>query len=513
MRILVLVSLAIAAACSQACDGAAEPSPPPPADAPSTVTQPTPGSGDDPGRGPVPAHGLRSDWYDVFADLADTRFDVPAHVQHDEATAPAKGIRGILYSARFTGGLTVPNAGELGLFLTSDDGVRVWLDGKLVIDDWRSHPPTASQAKVNVTTGAHALRIEYFQDRGSATLSVEWQPPGGARGPIPLEALTPFTTRPIDDEGKPLEGPRPTFANPVVPFDCPDPGVAFVPGLEHPRWVMACTGGAMPVRVSDDLVTWTDTGNFVIPGGKTPWSSTGARNWAPEIHRVGTGWVAHFTANDAQGRLAIGCSYAGDAEGPYTDCGESLIEDPQGVIDPTYFEDADGKRYLYFKLDGNAFGQPTPIYVHELTGDGHAVRSDSVAVQVLTNDLPWEGAVVEAPYVVKRGGYYYLFYSGNGYDARYRTGVARATSPKGPFVKMGDPVLGNGSAWVGPGHGTVITAHGRDLWFHHAWATLPDGSMDFSRGRIDVISPIAWVGDWPVVGDAGQVPAGQQMWP
>lgn len=478
---------------------------------PAAVGAPT--SSSEPNGVSTPAHGLRSDWFDVFADLADTRFDVPAHIDHDEATAPAKGVRGMLYSARFTGDLSVAAAGDLHLFVKSDDGVRVFLDGKVVLDDWHAHPPTDHEVKVTVTAGPHALRLDYFQGRGAATLSLEWQPPGGTRGPIPLEALTPSTTRPVDDKGTPLEGPRPTFTNPVIPFDCPDPGVAFVPGREHPRWVMACTGGAMPVRFSDDLVTWEDTGNFIIPGGKTPWSANGGRNWAPEIHAVGAGWVAYFTAVDAQNRLAIGCSYASAAEGPYTDCGESMIEDPAGVIDPTYFEDVDGKRYIYFKLDGNAYGQPTPIYVHELTADGHAVRSDSVPVSVLVNDLAWEGAVVEAPYVVKRGSYYYLFYSGNGYDARYRTGVARATSPKGPFVKMGDPVLGNSAAWVGPGHGTVITAHGADYFFHHAWPTLPDGSMDAARGRIDVVSPIRWVADWPVVGDGGVVPAGEQLWP
>jgi beta-xylosidase len=395
----------------------------------------------------------------------------------------------------------------------ADDGIRVFVDGKAIIEDWKPHGSTESAGKLSLTAGEHDLRVEYFQLTGDAVLSLEWQPPGGTRGPIPVELLKPLADAPVDDKGVELGGPRPTFSNPVVPFDCPDPGLVSAPTAEHPRWVMVCTGGPIPVRVSDDLVTWRDTGNFVIPGGKAPWSANGGRNWAPEIHKVGAGWVAYFTAVDAQNRLAIGCSYASAAEGPYTDCGGSLIEDPQGVIDPTFFEDTDGKRYIYFKLDGNAYGNKTPIYVHELAPDGHSVLASSVPKALITNDLAWEGGIIEAPLVVKHDEFYYLFYSGNAYDARYRTGVARATSPKGPFTKKGDPILGNNASWVGPGHGSVVAAHGKDFFFHHAWPTYPNGALDGSRGRIGVITPIEWVNGWPVLGGNGTVPAGPMPWP
>jgi beta-xylosidase len=263
----------------------------------------------------------------------------------------------------------------------------------------------------------------------------------------------------------------------------------------------------MPTRVSDDLVTWKDTGHGLIPGGKAPWSANGGRNWAPEIHKVGNGWVAYFTAVDGQNRLAIGCSYASAPEGPYTDCGDVMIYAAQGVIDPTYFEDTDGKKYIYFKLDGNAFGQPTPIYVHELAADGRSVAQGSQALALITNDQGWEAGIIEGPYVIKRGDYYYMFYSGNAYDARYRTGVARAKSPKGPFTKKGPPILGNNGFALGPGHGSIFEAQGKQYYFHHGWPTYPNGELDGSRGRIDFLSPITWgADDWPVIGDNGTVP-------
>ncbi len=477
------------------------------AEAPSPATTDSPGTSSDAGGGtssgdaepPPPAHGFRSDWFDVFAEKKATRYDVPAAIAHDEATAPAKGVRGILYSARFTASLDVPASGEIAFFVKSDDGARLFIDDEKVIDDWDMHAPKEASGKKTLTAGEHEIRIEYFQMRGGATLAVEWQLPNAARGAIPLEALRPAETAPED-------GPRPFFANPVVPFDCPDPGVTAAPG-DHPFYVMVCTGGAMRVRVSDDLVKWRDSANVILPGGKAAWSANGGRNWAPEVHKVGGSWVAYFTAVNGANRLSIGCAYASAPDGPFTDCGAPLVEHPQGVIDATFFEDKDGKRYLYYKIDGNSVGQPTPIYVRELAPNGRSFAAGSAQVQVLTNNpATWEGGVVEAPWIVEHGGEYFMFYSGNVYDDRYRTGVARAKSPKGPFTKKPGPILGNNASWVGPGHGSVLRIHGKDFFFHHAWPALANGKHDTSKGRYGLIAPIKWGSDgWPVVGNGSSV--------
>lgn len=496
-RVWPVVLALVVAACEG--DPAEEPSAASPAEAPAGQGSAVDGGSIADAAPPPPAHGLRSDWFDVFAEKRATRYDVPAAIAHDEQTAPVKGIRGILYSARFSGQLDVPSSGEITLFARSDDGVRVFVDGKTVIDDWSMHAPKESSGKVTLTAGEHDLRIEYFQMRGGATLALEWQLPNGARGPIPLEALRPASSAPED-------GPRPFFANPVVPFDCPDPGVTSAPGA-HPFFVMVCTGGAMRVRVSDDLVTWRDSANAILPGGKASWSANGGRNWAPEIHQVGSGWVAYFTAVNGANKLSIGCAHAPSPDGPFTDCGGPLVEHPQGVIDATFFEDKDGKRYLYYKIDGNSVGQPTPIYVRQLAADGRSFAAGSTQVQVLTNDpSSWEGGVVEAPWIAPHDGSYFMFYSGNVYDDRYRTGVARAKSPKGPFTKKPGPILGNNAQWVGPGHGSVLRLHGRDFFFHHAWPALPNGKHDTSKGRYGLVAPITWGSDgWPVLGNGSSV--------
>ncbi len=333
---------------------------------------------------------------------------------------------------------------------------------------------------------------------------------GGSSGdPLPMPNATPpaadvppadppaVAPPPPPGTTPPPPAPKPVpYTNPVVPQDCPDPGVLESGGTFY----MACTGGKLEIRSSKDLVTWTDTGSSILPSGKAPWAADGNRNWAPEIHEVSAGaFVAYFTASDAQGHLAIGAAHATSPTGPFTDRGGPLVQNATGVIDATFFADDDGRKYLYWKLDGNSKGQPTPIFAEELAADGLSFAAGATAHQVLVNDgSTWEGGVVEAPWVVKRSGTYYLFYSGNVYDQRYRTGVARASSPTATFTKKGMPILDNNNTWVGPGHGSVVVT-GTSWWFvHHAWPTDGAGNRDANKGREVLLDAIVWGADgWP----------------
>jgi beta-xylosidase len=142
-------------------------------------------------------------------------------------------------------------------------------------------------------------------------------------------------------------------------------------------------------------------------------------------------------------------------------------------------------------------GNPSgPIRVQELTADGLAFRGPPS--EVLRNDLDWEGRLVEAPSVVKRRGRYYLFYSGGAYDTPgYALGVARSTSPTGPFEKRGEPILRTGKRWQGPGHNCIVTLEDSDYILYHAW----EGAR-FRDVRPCLLDRVTW-GDegWPAIND------------
>jgi parallel beta-helix repeat protein len=69
-----------------------------------------------------------------------------------------------------TGSVTLP-PGQYELVVTSDDGIRVWVDDRLVIEDWSIHGP--KEDRVPIAGGAHRLRVEYFQRTGAAALQVQ----------------------------------------------------------------------------------------------------------------------------------------------------------------------------------------------------------------------------------------------------------------------------------------------------------------------------------------------------
>lgn len=67
-------------------------------------------------------------------------------------------------------------AGKWRLSTVSDDGIRVWVDGKLVVEDWTQHGPTPHDVDLDLAAGKHAIRVEHFEIDGWAALRVSLAP-------------------------------------------------------------------------------------------------------------------------------------------------------------------------------------------------------------------------------------------------------------------------------------------------------------------------------------------------
>ncbi len=80
-----------------------------------------------------------------------------------EGAAPAAGVGPEHYSIRWTGAVAAPRAGRYQVVTHADDGIRVFLDGRLVLDDWHDHAPTVTRANVDLAPGEHAVVVEYYQ--------------------------------------------------------------------------------------------------------------------------------------------------------------------------------------------------------------------------------------------------------------------------------------------------------------------------------------------------------------
>jgi len=65
--------------------------------------------------------------------------------------------------------------GTYRFFVEHDDGVRIWVDDQLIIDEWYETGPVTHQADVVLITGGHELRVEYFEGSGDARIRVWWE--------------------------------------------------------------------------------------------------------------------------------------------------------------------------------------------------------------------------------------------------------------------------------------------------------------------------------------------------
>lgn len=86
--------------------------------------------------------------------------------------SPANGVGSDHFATTANGTFDI-ESGNYNLEVTADDGVRVWLDDKLLIDEWHYSAPTTYTKPVKLTTGKHKLRVEHFEIDGYSTLVVK----------------------------------------------------------------------------------------------------------------------------------------------------------------------------------------------------------------------------------------------------------------------------------------------------------------------------------------------------
>ncbi len=125
--------------------------------------------------------GLRAEYFsnrNLQGAPVLTRTD--AQIQDDwSKTSPDPSVPRTEFSVRWTGRLLAPKTGTYALTLTADDGCRLFLDGKPLVDRWLEGGATAQTASVALTAGqTYDLRVEYFQGGGDAVARLDWTLPG-----------------------------------------------------------------------------------------------------------------------------------------------------------------------------------------------------------------------------------------------------------------------------------------------------------------------------------------------
>ncbi|MFH8462667.1 family 43 glycosylhydrolase [Streptomyces sp. NPDC017991] len=308
-----------------------------------------------------------------------------------------------------------------------------------------------------------------------------------------------------------------TYTNPVTEGTVdtfPDPAVIrgkdgywYAYGTQNPVFqTQGQTAERMlPILKSSDLTHWTYAGEVFTPRTQPAWHG-GSRLWAPDIRYTNGHYNLFYSVPNQD---TVGVATAPTPTGPWTDAGAVLPADSgcaTGDIDQAQFTDVGGQPYLYW-------GSYDTICVARMNGD--RTRIEGTVTEVA------QGRRMEGGFVVRRDGYYYLFYSDagccDGAYSGYQVKVGRSTGPTGPFtddrgvdlmspVSKGGIVVGSSDRWIGPGHNALQTdLSGQDWLVYHA-IPAADPDLDLVPGidrtlsrRPMLVDRLDWIDGWPVV--------------
>lgn len=289
-----------------------------------------------------------------------------------------------------------------------------------------------------------------------------------------------------------------TYSNPVLPGDFADPSVVRVGGDYYATATSSEWAPLYPILHSTNLVNWEIIGH-VFPENLPDWAE--ANFWAPEIMYENGKFYVYYTARKKGGPLCTAVASATKPEGPYTDHGELICQDI-GAIDGFAIRDENQDLFLIWKEDGNSQGKPTPMWGQQMNEERTELLGEKF--ELFRNDPDtWEGNLVEGAFILRRGGYYYAFYSGDrccGRECTYGVGVARAEKLQGPWEKHKEnPLMKQNDEWKCAGHGSMVTdEEGNDFFLYHAYNT--DGTV--YTGRQGLLDRIEWQEDgWPRFAD------------
>ncbi len=93
------------------------------------------------------------------------------------------------FSVRWTGSVKIDKAGKYKFCIESDDGSRLILDGKQVIENGGSHPMQKKECVIELAPGQHELKLDYFQGNGEMGCKFSWAPPGKNEEIVPESVL------------------------------------------------------------------------------------------------------------------------------------------------------------------------------------------------------------------------------------------------------------------------------------------------------------------------------------
>jgi len=306
-----------------------------------------------------------------------------------------------------------------------------------------------------------------------------------------------------------------TWTNPVYDGYLADPfvfrhaGVYYAVGTGPLPFELS--GFEFPILRSVDHLNWEPLGGALLRTREA-----GPHHWAPEVaYRDGVFYM-YYSVGVSDERHELRVATSDRPQGPYTESCCPVLDPSTAsfAIDPSPFQDADGRWYLYYARDfldsQDGFRPGTGLVVAPLLD---MVRIEPAFQVVMRARHDWQmyqaqrsiyGGVydwhtLEGACVRQHGGRYYCIYSGgNWQNDSYGMDFVVADSPLGPWEDSNDGVAARvlrsiPGRLIGPGHNSITEdLSGRPLLAYHAWNAA-------RTARQLNLSPLSWTADGPRV--------------
>jgi len=248
------------------------------------------------------------------------------------------------YGFSFTGLVQIPADGFYDFYTNSDDGSRLWIDDTLVVDNDGLHSAQDALGNRGLAAGWHRIRVDYFERWSDDHLAVTWRAPGGARVPLPADALVydPATL--------------PTLKAADAARD------ALLPGIQYAYYEWTKGKGdwqALPnLAALTPTATGTQDGFSLAPRRR---NNRYAFRFTGYIDIPEYGYYSFYTTSDDGSRLWIGDQLVVDNDGLHgarERSGRIGLERGRHAITVTFFE-WEGEDSLTVAYAGPRFGKAT----------------------------------------------------------------------------------------------------------------------------------------------------------
>jgi len=137
--------------------------------------------------------GLKGDYYNNIDLTGFVLSRVDSGVNFDWGTgSPAPAIGVDTFSVRWTGQVQPLFSQTYTFYTLSDDGVRLWVNGVQLVNNWTGHAPTENSGTIALAAGTrYSIQMDYYEDGGGAAAGLSWSSPSQPKEIIPANRLFP----------------------------------------------------------------------------------------------------------------------------------------------------------------------------------------------------------------------------------------------------------------------------------------------------------------------------------